>query len=61
MTTEDRELLQYKIEAEGFDYCFVHYNDWKEVKDDEFHRLREAYVKAQEELNDYINQEDEEE
>ena len=46
------------IELEGFEYAFNCYTDFKEdefcIEDEEFHRLRDAYVKAQEELQDYI-------
>ena len=43
------------VENEGFDYAFRHYSDFEEVKDKEFHRLRSAYVKAAEELAEYLD------
>jgi hypothetical protein len=43
------------MEEEGFDYCFLGYSNWKEVEDQEFQAKREAYVKAQKELEGYIN------
>jgi hypothetical protein len=42
------------VENEGFDYAFRHYSDFKEVKDVEFHILRQAYVKAAEALAEYL-------
>lgn len=53
---EERDLQYVRdcIEHESFDYAFTGYSDFKEVKDPEFHRLREAYLTAQEELQDYI-------
>jgi hypothetical protein len=57
--------VQAKIENEGFDYCFRDYSDFKDVKDEEFHKLRLAYKKAADVLEqyveDHIEPEDEEE
>ena len=47
-------FMQYKIEDEGLDYCFMHYSNWKEVKDEKFHELRLAFIKAAEELTEYV-------
>ena len=55
MTQKDKEYLQAKIDNEGFDYAFIHYSDFKEVKDEKFHQFREAYVKAYDDLLGYIN------
>lgn len=54
---DEKELFEevyYRIDEEGFDYCFDGYSDWSEINDDEFHRLRKAYLLAKEELNNYI-------
>lgn len=53
---EDWECLEYKMDAEGFDYCFDGYSDWCEIKDEKFHELRTAYVKSMNELRNYITQ-----
>lgn len=42
------------VENEGFDYAFRHYSDFREVKDEEFHKLRKAYVDAAQALEDYL-------
>ena len=52
---ENIERLQYKMENEGFDYCFREYSDFKEIKDKEFHKLRKKYCKIADELEDYVN------
>ena len=57
MTEQERdnwESLEYRIEAEGFDYCFDGYSSWKEIEDDEFHYLREKYLEAMENLHSYV-------
>lgn len=53
MKKRERADVQAVVENEGFDYAFRHYTDFKQIKDTEFHRLREAYVKAAAELSDY--------
>jgi len=54
MKKKDKDFICAKIDNNGFDYVFVDYSSFDEVKDEEFHRLREAYVKAQKELENYI-------
>ncbi len=51
----DWGILEYKIDSEGFDYCFDGYSDWEDIIDDEFHKLRQNYLNAKKELDDYIN------
>lgn len=41
------------VENEGFHYCFHDYDDFEEVKDPEFHRLRTAYLDAAKALAEY--------
>lgn len=60
MKNEDKWMLDDSIENEGFDYFFRFCSDCREIKDEEFHRLRIAYVKAAELLEDYIKPEEEE-
>jgi len=43
------------MDQEGFDYCFRNYSDFDEVKDTEFHKLREAYIAAANALEEYVN------
>lgn len=54
MKASDLEYVKSTIENEGFDYAFVDYSDFSEIKDEEFHKLREAYVQAAEALREYI-------
>ena len=49
------------MREEGFHYCFAHYSRWPEIKDEKFHQLREAYLKAAEELKKYVFEKAEEE
>lgn len=52
---ENFERCQYRMKEEGFHYCFIGYSDWKEIKDEEFHRLRNNYINSAKELEKYIN------
>ena len=57
LNDEDRKYIQSTIEKEGFDYAFVSYSDFSEIKNQTFHTLRKSYLKAQSELEEFINQE----
>lgn len=56
MTQEEKSILLSKIENEGPEYCFLSYSDWEEIKDPEFHKLRDKYIMAANDLEDYINE-----
>ena len=56
---EHEETLEYVaecIDCEGFDYCFINYSHFHEVKDVEFHRLREEYIAAHDALKAYMDE-----
>lgn len=54
MTANDMKDMQSRVENEGFEYAFVSYSHFPEIKDAEFHRLREAYLAARSALAEYI-------
>lgn len=57
MSQRDCSTLQYVrdcVENEAFDYAFVDYSHFEEVKDEEFHRLRQAYLEARKALAAYL-------
>lgn len=51
---EEWDALKYRMEEEGFHYCFVHYSSFKEVEDQKFHELRKSYLKIAKELEEYV-------
>lgn len=55
MTDEEREDLLHRINQEGFDYCFMSYSAFRDIKDERFHQLREEYQKAHAKLFTYID------
>jgi hypothetical protein len=54
MNKNDAEDVLSIINNEGFDYAFMHYTSFKEIKDKKFHKLRRDYIKAQKNLEEYI-------
>ena len=52
---ENWQSVQYRMDDEGFDYCFEGYSHWDEIKDEEFHRLRLEFLRTMKELREYID------
>lgn len=51
---ENFKFLHSKMRDEGFHYCFTHYSNFKEISDEEFHRLRLEYIKSADLLSKYV-------
>ena len=52
---ENFQMVQYRMGAEGFHYCFKYYSSsFEEVEDEKFHSLRESYIKIADELEEYV-------
>ena len=51
---EKFEMVRYRMDAEGFHYCFKHYSSFKEVQDEKFHELRRKYLEISHELEEYV-------
>ncbi len=54
MNAKNKQRILDTIENEGFDYCFINYSNFEDIKDKEFHRLRQAYLDDHKALADYI-------
>ena len=52
---ENWQSVQYRMDEEGFDYCFENYSNWDEIEDEGFHRLRLGFLQHMKELREYIN------
>jgi len=57
---EDFAHLRSRMNQEGFHYCFKHYSSFSDIEDQEFHKLRKAYLAAAEKLEKYIQNKAEE-
>jgi len=55
ITPKERISVCSKVCSEGFDYCFVNYSSFDNIKDKKFHELREAYIAAHNALAEYID------
>ena len=51
---EDFADLRIRMNQEGFHYCFKHYSSFSDIEDQEFHKLRKAYLSAADKLEKYI-------
>lgn len=58
MTPKEYKYVLDCIEHEGFDYAFTSYSHFDEIKDEVFHRLRNAYLDAREALSEYVGAEE---
>lgn len=54
MTGKERKYVLSTVDNEGFDYAFVHYSDFEDIEDKEFHELRKNFLEAREKLANYI-------
>ena len=58
ITDDDRDYVCGKIDNEGFDYTFIGYSDFEEIKDTKFHELRQKYIEAKNSLSNYLKLEE---
>ena len=51
---KDKRYILSTISDEGFGYAFIDYGDYKHIDDEEFHRLRKAFLNASNDLANYV-------
>lgn len=54
MNLEEKSIVLDAIINDGFDYAIQHKSSWKEITDERFHKLRDAYLAARKELAEYV-------
>ena len=52
---ENFKKVDYRMDNEGLEYCFVNYSTFGEIKDKQFHILRLQLIKSIDEIKNYIN------
>lgn len=52
---ENWEAVSYRMREEGIEYCFKNYSTWSEIKDEEFHKLRNEFLSSTKNIRVYIN------
>ena len=48
------ESVRYRMDDEGMEYCFKHYSNFDEIKDEEFHALRLKLIAMMEEMETFV-------
>ena len=51
---ENWQMVEYRMDNEGLEYCFKHYSSFEEIKDEEFHKLREELLDSMKKIRDYV-------
>jgi hypothetical protein len=51
---ENWSMVNYRMDAEGFHYCFKYYSDFDEIQDEKFHELRKRYLETANHLETYV-------
>lgn len=54
MKSQDKKYIMDSIKSEGFDDAMRFYSEFVDVKDKKFHELRDKYLQAAHELEEYI-------
>jgi hypothetical protein len=57
MTEEEYEnwqMVEYRMDNEGLEYCFKHYSSFEEIEDEEFHKLRKELLECMEKMREYV-------
>jgi len=57
-TKEELDLwkaVEYRMDEEGYEYCFEGYSSWSSIKDEEFHRLRNLSKEVIREMRIYVH------
>ena len=53
---EDWQMVRYRMDNEGIDYCFKHYSSFEEIKDEKFHELRNKFIESLDEIEKYVDE-----
>ena len=59
MTEEEYEnwqMVRYRMDNEGLEYCFKHYSSFEEIKDKEFHKLRKKLLETMEKMRNFVEE-----
>jgi hypothetical protein len=47
--------VKYRMNNEGIDYCFESYSSFKEIEDEEFHKLRLGFLDSMKKIREYVD------
>ena len=46
--------VQYRMDDEGMEYCFRSYSTWEDIKDEEFHILRNKLIELMDQMEKFV-------
>ena len=52
---EKWEKVKYRMREEGIEYCFRHYSSFDNIKDTDFHVLRQLLLNTMKAIEDRVN------
>jgi len=52
---ENWHNVDYRMNNEGFEYCFKQYSSFSEIKDEEFHNLRLTLINQMENMRKLVH------
>lgn len=53
---ENWQMVRYRMDNEGLEYCFKHYSSFEEIKDKEFHKLRKKLLETMEKMRNFVEE-----
>lgn len=53
---EDWQMVRYRMDNEGLEYCFKHYSSFEEIKNEEFHKLRKELLEIMEKMRNFVEE-----
>lgn len=59
MTEEEYEnwqMVRYRMDNEGLEYCFKHYSSFEEIEDEKFHKLRNELLEKMKGIREYVEE-----
>tara|TARA_R110000868_G_scaffold261356_1_gene519473 strand:- start:159 stop:365 length:207 start_codon:yes stop_codon:yes gene_type:complete len=51
---ENWEMVRYRMDSEGMEYCFKSYSSFEEIEDEDFHKLRKELLEKMREMRTFV-------
>ena len=48
------EMVRYRMDDEGMEYCFRHYSSFSDIEDEEFHTLKNQLVELMNQMEKFV-------
>jgi hypothetical protein len=50
------EMVRYRMDSEGMEYCFKSYSSFEEIEDEEFHKLRKELLESMGKIRTFVKE-----